>query len=294
MSSSLARTVHLGLVALLLLPALPAEAWVQTVTQNSKAPLRWMYVNRVNIRINADGYKGISDGSDLAAVKASLTAWNEGVTDCSYIQFKLISPDSSSVQAGYDPEPGASNNNAIVWVNQNWPYSRMAVGQTTLRHVDKASHSQDGRIVDADIELNGVDYRFSVGAKVGQMDIENTVTHELGHVLGVDHPCDDGETAEPPKDQNGKAVPACGSSAVPAWMRQTTMWYSAEPGEIKKRTLESDDIAAVCGIYPVGGDPTLESGCAVAAGPADGAGPPPLAALWLLLGLLLLAARRRS
>lgn len=118
-----------------------------------------------------------------------------------------------------------------------------------------------GQLYDADIELNGVDYWFTTvdapqctdpsnppsctrqsdcasgyrcfaGACLAdgcvRTDIQNTVTHESGHVLGLDH------------------------TPVP----DATMYASAPEGELSKRTLANDDIQGLCDMYPTGG-PTL-------------------------------------
>lgn len=74
------------------------------------------------------------------------------------------------------------------------------------------------------------------------MDLQNTVTHEVGHFIGLAHPCEsDSTTAQ----QNG--VPLC--SGHPE-MASTTMYPSAAPREISKRTLEPDDVEGVCTVYP--------------------------------------------
>jgi MYXO-CTERM domain-containing protein len=60
-------------------------------------------------------------------------------------------------------------------------------------------------------------------------DLQNTVTHEAGHVLGLAHPF------APP---------------------DATMWAQAGLGEIAKRDLAADDVEGLCAIYPEGGLPT--------------------------------------
>jgi hypothetical protein len=62
-------------------------------------------------------------------------------------------------------------------------------------------------------------------------DLQNTITHEAGHVLGLAHP------AFPP---------------------DATMWAQAGLREISKRDLAEDDVAGLCSIYPAGG---LPRGC---------------------------------
>jgi uncharacterized protein (TIGR03382 family) len=74
------------------------------------------------------------------------------------------------------------------------------------------------------------------------MDVQNTVTHEAGHFIGLAHPC---ESDSANAQQNG--VPLC--SAHPE-MEPTTMFPSASPREISKRTLDPDDVDGVCTIYP--------------------------------------------
>ncbi|RMG20356.1 MAG: hypothetical protein D6729_03010 [Deltaproteobacteria bacterium] len=134
------------------------------------------------------------------------------------------------------------------------PSGVIAVTTTTFDSVT-------GELNDADIELNGAEFWFTTrdapacddpevppvctgdadcaagtrcfrGACLEdgcvRTDVANTVTHEVGHVLGLDH------------------------STVPG----ATMFASAEAGELDKRTLEEDDREGLCTIYPVGG-PTL-------------------------------------
>ena len=64
-------------------------------------------------------------------------------------------------------------------------------------------------------------------------DLQNTVTHEAGHVLGLAHP----------------STPAT-----------ATMWAYADLREISKRDLDPDDVAGLCAIYPAGGAPTSRPG----------------------------------
>ncbi|HZZ86095.1 MAG TPA: matrixin family metalloprotease [Anaeromyxobacteraceae bacterium] len=87
------------------------------------------------------------------------------------------------------------------------------------------------------------------------MDVQNTVTHELGHVLGLAHPPDH------PED---------------------TMAATAAPGETSKRVLAADDVEGICSVYPA---PKPSGGCATAGGQP--------ALLALLLGALALRLSRR-
>ena len=100
------------------------------------------------------------------------------------------------------------------------------------------------------------------------IDVQNTVTHEAGHTLGLDRPPDHPEA---------------------------TMYASGPSGETSKRILAADDIQGICSIYPrgaatvtcTGPAPETGGGCGCSAAQTG-----PGAALAALL--LLLQIRRRS
>jgi len=77
-----------------------------------------------------------------------------------------------------------------------------------------------------DIVINAENYRWTIGVKVNQYDLQSAITHELGHVLSLGHPDDDPHPADAP-----------------------TMVEQMFPNNTKLRTLESDDIAGVQSIY---------------------------------------------
>ena len=72
------------------------------------------------------------------------------------------------------------------------------------------------------------------------MDLQNTVTHETGHFIGLAHPCEITQAAA-----TASGVPVCSGGA----MASTTMYPSAPLCETAKRTLDGDDVEGVCAIY---------------------------------------------
>jgi hypothetical protein len=101
-------------------------------------------------------------------------------------------------------------------------------------------------------------------------DLQNTLTHEAGHFLGLAHPCGSGT----------------GTACTPE-LRPVTMYPTASPRETKKRTLDADDVEGACAVYM--GAPEEESGCGC--GGSAGAGGVVLAIL-SLAGLAPRARRR--
>lgn len=209
-------------------------------------------------------------------IRASFMAWEE--VACSDMELPLAAV-IPGLQAGYD-EMG-DNRNVVVQIPAGWPYDQGAIAVTT-----SAYDTRSGVVVDADIEINSEHFQFtrvddSCDPKQGTMDLRNALTHEVGHVIGLEHP------------------PSSPRYAA------TTMFASAPPCEQKKRTLEDDDIDGICSIYPLG-NPTQQ--CYPPDGPSfvpvdsdDGFGGCSAAAHGgrsslfgaLLAGLILVLRRRR-
>ncbi len=173
-----------------------------------------------------------------------------------------------------------------------WEFSRGAIAITTTTF-DIVTGTQkpgkqtvDGRIVDSDVELNGAvssdgsQFFFTTvdsptcprGANAVtcvSTDVQNTMTHEIGHLLGLAHISEPG----------------------------SVMTTTASVGELSKRTLDPGSKRFLCEVYPRGAatkscfldsvtqvqGPAAKVGCAsVTAGPLT------------LLALALLRRRRRA
>lgn len=275
------------------LPGL-AAAYVRTTTAEG-TPIAWQGSNCAVMRIDGNGSDDISDTSDLAAARRSLDNWRNATKHCAYFRFEVRS-EQKNLQVSFDKQ--GENENVITWVEKGWSYGAIAVGLTQIFFIDQKGHSEDGRILDADIAFNGEHYHYATNGNALRTDVENTLTHELGHLLGLDHTCDDGSTANP-KDHLGKPVPKCYSKDVTQAMMNATMYNFADLGETKKRTPEADDIAGICAIYPLKNDPQVcqpvdrsnernDGGCSIS---RPFAGHP--AMTWLLGFVLLVISRSR-
>jgi hypothetical protein len=172
----------------------------------------------------------------------------------------------------------------------SWPYDPAAAAVTRVVFVDSPFSEVDGKIVEADMELNAVDFAFVLPGEVAPSSskpalyVRAVVTHEIGHLLGLGHDC--GTGAEPwPADQAGQGVPAC-DAAGPS-TQAATMYYAVGNLDDAPSTLEPADVAGACVIaHALTCEGDAVGGCnAVPRGSRGGT--------WLVLvGLVVLLARR--
>ncbi len=113
--------------------------------------------------------------------------------------------------------------NTIALVKSGWAFDTSAIAVTRNFYISGNS-GKAGLIVDTDILLNGVNYVFSSRGEPSAHDIQNIVTHEVGHFVGLGHEVD-------PKDT------------------EATMFASASVGETKKRDLASNDLEGLFAAY---------------------------------------------
>jgi hypothetical protein len=183
-------------------------------------PLRWVQ-SCINYHITEAGTADIADTEATGnAVIAGYEAWNE--PDCSYLALNYAGKTNED-RVGFNANT-KSNANIVVFRDTGWTHSNKVLALTSVTF-----QPSTGQIFDADIELNSATYEFTT-TEVPEdikIDLRNTVTHEVGHLLGLDH----------------------------AFDAEATMFATAPIGEIKKRTLEVDDTSGLCTIYPTADDP---------------------------------------
>jgi len=87
--------------------------------------------------------------------------------------------DAELVCEGGPAEP--DGHSALFFIETLWPFGEEVIALTSV------SYEVGGRIVDADISFNGVDYSWSLGESAVRTDFQSIVLHELGHLLGLGH-----------------------------------------------------------------------------------------------------------
>ena len=208
----------------------------------------------------------------VGAVKRSFFTWaGSSCTDLYFLYGGTSASTTTNLTMGQGEKP--DDQNMIIW-REKWPPTGTSNGLLTkdVPAVTTVMYEQrNGVIFDADIDLNGQFFYWTTTSDKTKIatDIQNTVTHEIGHLLGLAH----------------------------ADKKESTMYAQTYQGETLKRTLHHDDVQGLCAVYPYGKstpkgpnqgevEDDVQGGCEVARDPTPAA--------WFLLLLVLAAARRRA
>ncbi|MDB4987173.1 MAG: hypothetical protein JWN04_2351 [Myxococcaceae bacterium] len=207
----------------------PAQSQCQCLELGK--PAAW-HTSELSYGFNEAAFPGLPDEQLRATVAASFETWQSVTCDGKSIGFHITElPGTTTLQEG----PGADEPNENVITHYDaagWEdklYSPLAFAITAV-WLDKKT----GQIYGADIGLNGGMDRFGdcltqscclIACKSDSLktDLQNVLTHEIGHFLGLSH-----------SDTDPRATMSCTASA----------------GDVDKRTLEPDDIAGICAAYP--------------------------------------------
>jgi len=202
----------------------PARAYTLQFTDASNMiQVRWR--NRViTIALSSSlssRQPNIKAGSDpLRAARKALRRWSEEAN----IRFIEIPTDAQSVSAPGNRGDGLSLI-TIAHTQENVASFSGAGGQE-LSARTRIFSTINGRITEADIALNPAQF-FSDDGTPGTYDLEATFTHEIGHLLGLEHSGVLGATMQPRQGRNGVYN-------LPSW---------------SMRSLSDDDRAGVRAIY---------------------------------------------
>lgn len=236
--------------------------------------------------------------TEFTAIEAAFATWQAQSNLCGNFTLTEL-PRTTNRTTGYDQQNPSNNQNLVLFrphlctgtAPQGDPcfndgtcgnkYDCFQYASGNIAITTTTFSVKTGRIYDADIELNAskvltaVDSPPCLPTGLSQscvaFDIQNTITHEVGHFFGLAH----------------------------ASNSESTMYFSASVGELKKRVLDPDTAQFVCDVYPKNApaqpctvralgsnDPLPASACSAVPGGA-------MVAAAAALGLLLLPALRR-
>jgi hypothetical protein len=225
-------------------------------TTKAGARVRWSDTV-VTMRIDPKLEEALGKDSIRAALSMATDAWR-GL------------PGVPTIALSNEPAPGyqlTERTNGIYFMKP-WPFPKEQLAVTV------STYASNGRMIGADILVNGeTEYALladgSDHSGMHQHDLGAVLTHEMGHVLGLD---------ESPDDESA------------------TMWPYIRAGEVHQRTLSDDDEQGVIEAY-AGAAPTESMGCGQASVVGAARAAQPMAAYgWLLAvaGLGILRRRRNK
>ncbi|MBM4381350.1 MAG: hypothetical protein FJ086_18930 [Deltaproteobacteria bacterium] len=235
---------------LLFVPAAAqAQGYQRTRVPDRDVCLFWP-VRQVALRAQAAGSARTPGETEFSALEAAVETWARQSRRCS--DFALgVTGRSGSTQVGY--LQGGENENLVLYresrceetvpagdgcfadgscgnAHNCWQHGEGILALTTTTY-----NVRTGTLVDGDVEMNAGPYLFttveSPACAEGRdaptcvsTDVQNTLTHELGHLVGFDH-------VEDP---------------------ESTMAATAPPGELNKRLIDPGTGAGFCVAYPAG------------------------------------------
>jgi len=177
----------------------------------------------INVAVStslSSNVSNIAAGTDVnAVIERSIASWQKAAN----VSFsKSLSTDQNVTAAG--PQGDGVSLLTIAATPENLAMFPQGLQDATAR--TRVFYDARGFITEADIVLNPY-LQFSADGTVGTFDLEATLTHEIGHLLGLSHSPVLGATMSEGHGRNGIfGLPAFGA-----------------------RTLSSDDIAVIRSLY---------------------------------------------
>jgi hypothetical protein len=156
-----------------LLGVAATQAYIR-ITLGGKT-LNWSS-NTISYNIHTAGSDDISDNSHIPAIEHAFQSWSD------------VSGSNINLVRGADTASGSTggSGHTITFDETNssgfFPSGSGIVAITPISYM-----LADGRITDADILFNGNQFAFSTDQTPGTFDVQDILTHEVGHFIGLDH-----------------------------------------------------------------------------------------------------------
>jgi len=196
--NTLAKFVS-GLLLALTALSWSAVAYTPQISDEAKGSrLKWKN-GTINIALSSSLVKpplNIKLESDITgAVRRSLATWEKAAG----IKFNEVSSDKQSVS----PAGNAGDGVSLITVAPTTENLLLFGGESSeVSAKTRVFYNRKGIITEADIVLNP-HVQFSSDGTIGTFDLEETITHEIGHLLGLAHSHLVGSTMQTHQGKNG-------------------------------------------------------------------------------------------
>ena len=207
-------------------------------------PVRWREFDRgerIGVTVQATGQSGVPGGG-LSEVRAAIRAWNDdpgsrvnlalgGTSNRDYLIDEVDGVNSISYEDPFDEIPGSyrRGEGGTIAIASTWFHC----GASTTPHAVPGNGAVEAlEIIESNITTQDGYSEWVSATSNPRKSHEEIMGHELGHLLGISHPCGD------------EASGPCGSVTREALMRA----HAHADG--RGAALNSDDRAAVRHLYP--------------------------------------------
>lgn len=192
------------IAALIFLIPNAAYAYTQKYTSTGRL-VRWSRSPIELTVVRVDNCRSCPDETEVfGSLQRAASTWNEIPT----------SPNINIIERSGNPEWDIDGVNGVYLV-RDWPFSFRALAITLTSY-----NENTGELIDTDVIING-EMLFGFSGERNRYDLDTVLTHELGHVLGLDE------------------------SSVPG----ATMFPNTRKGETDRRELSTDDVDGIMSLY---------------------------------------------
>ncbi|MCC7013211.1 MAG: IPT/TIG domain-containing protein [Planctomycetes bacterium] len=220
--------------------------------------LYWQSPGSISIVIQDQGSDDIPNAGHVPALRMAIDEWN----DVAGTNAQLIEDSSSNARARVDWSSSTLHTMLFDETNSSGYFP---IGSGTVA-ITPVSFFSNGRISDADVLFNGTGFSFTTSDEPGAFDVADVATHELGHLLGLDHSGSAGATMYPYVSTD---VSLHRSLALDDAIGLRSTYSSTSFGSISGTVRRSSDNSAVAGAFVVARD---DAGRAVASALAESNG----------------------
>ncbi len=227
----------------------PSYAFVRTPSPDGR-PVRWRApLIRLSVDLVPKNF-GLTSRDVGAAVARAARVWSKSSVPCTAIDFRVSKPPIVRGAA-------LDGINSIAVLTKAWcssdPHEVKCYNPNALALTKVRSRGEDGTIIEADIELNAVYYRWrlpdgrvSSGHPSTEVrDLQELFTHELGHVLGLSDSCS--VSGEVSMHDATSVIPDC-RKLQPS--QRSSMFPVNEVSAKSMPALGHDERRFLCEVYP--------------------------------------------